>query len=713
MSDKDKPHEITLLHVNEEYTLRETVAPEGYLLTTDITFTIDENGTVKTSASTTKDEDGNEIILVEDDRTSVKVSKVDVADGKELEGATIQILDKDGKVVEEWISGKEAHEVRGLLTGEEYTLKETVAPEGYCLTAETHFTIDEDGKVTSGDTKISEESILLIEDDRTRIKVQKTDAGTGEELTGATIQILDKDGNVVEEWVSDKDKPHEITLLHVNEEYTLRETVAPEGYQLTTDITFTIDETGKVTTSGSTTTDENGEVVLLVEDWPEITSVSVSKVWKDDNNRDGRRPMNLTVKLYANGTEIATRQLTAANGWAHVEKNLRKCDAEGKEIAYTWEEVPAENGYTAEAKKVAGSMTVFTNGYTCEETEISVRKVWNDNDNANGTRPASIRVQLLADGEVVEEATLNAGNGWKTTWTGLKKNVNTTGTMDGSKAIKYTVEETDIPEGYVCTITGDGEKGFVITNSNENGKLVIKKVFDIEEKEPEPETMDALISIPVVKIWDDMDNADGNRPDHITVHLFEGGEEIASATLNEANGWKHTFEDLPQYRNNLTIRYHITEDPVEHYTTMINGYTIVNKYNRKMTSVTVRKVWEDFNDKKHERPASLKVTLNNGMSVTLNNENGWTATISNLPVIVNGEEMEYFWHEAEVAGYKQLGVTQTGTVTTFTNRIIGIPEVPPDKPKPRTFGPPVYVFEEYETALGIPLLINHVGDCFD
>ena len=52
-------------------------------------------------------------------------------------------------------------------------------------------------------------------------------------------------------------------------------------------------------------------------------------------------------------------------------------------------------------------------------------------------------------------------------------------------------------------------------------------------------------------------------------------------------------------------------------------------------------------------------------------------------------------------------------MTTFTNKVIEVPEVPQDQPKPRTFGNPIYIFEEYETALGIPVLINHVGDCFD
>ncbi len=73
----------------------------------------------------------NGTLLVEDSRTSVKVSKVDISDGKELEGAHIQIIDQDGNVVDEWDSTKEAHVTEKLKTGKIYTLRETVAPDGY------------------------------------------------------------------------------------------------------------------------------------------------------------------------------------------------------------------------------------------------------------------------------------------------------------------------------------------------------------------------------------------------------------------------------------------------------------------------------------------------------------------------------------------------------------------------------------------------------
>ncbi|MBR4205516.1 MAG: S-layer homology domain-containing protein, partial [Clostridia bacterium] len=173
---------------------------------------------------------------------------------------------KDGNVVEEWVSSDEAHEIKGLKTGVEYTLKETVAPDGYTVASETTFTIDETGKVTSTGT-VTEDGVMLVENAKTGVKVSKTDIADGAELEGATIQVLDKDGKVVEEWVS-TEEAHEIEGLKTCVEYTLKETVAPDGYTVASETTFTIDETGKVTSTGTVTEDgvmlvENAKTVVL------------------------------------------------------------------------------------------------------------------------------------------------------------------------------------------------------------------------------------------------------------------------------------------------------------------------------------------------------------------------------------------------------------------------------------------------------------------
>ena len=217
--------------------------------------------------------------------TSVKISKVDIADGKELEGATIQLIDKEtGEVVEEWTSTNEAHEVTGLTTGKTYILRETVAPEGYSITSDTTFELKDDGSIDTEKTTttVSEEGVLLVEDTITSVKISKVDIADGEELEGATIQLIDKEtGEVVEEWTS-TNEAHEVTGLTTGKTYILRETVAPEGYSITSDTTFELKEDGSIDTEKTTTT-VSEEGVLLVEDTRRIDFV-VNKVSATDDH---------------------------------------------------------------------------------------------------------------------------------------------------------------------------------------------------------------------------------------------------------------------------------------------------------------------------------------------------------------------------------------------------------------------------------------------
>jgi len=281
------------------------------------------------------------------------------------------------------------------------------------------------------------------------------------------------------------------------------------------------------------------------------------------------------------------------------------------------------------------------------------------------------------------------------------------------RAIVYTVAETKTPAGYTAKVTGSAAKGFVITNTLEKGNLVIEKNFDIQVPEIVPEEEEQVTNIEVRKVWDDGDNADGIRPDSVTVHLYAGGTEVASKRLTAGNGWSTVFAELPKFINGTPITYRVTEDPVAGYTTEIHGFTITNRHTPETTQVTVRKVWNDDNNRKKIRPKSVTMRLNNGQEVVLNEQNGWQATVSGLPAKANGEAITYVWSEKEVLGYEIEGVSVDGSVTTITNKPWERPENPPKGRKPREPGDPTYIFEEYDTPLGVEIVINHVGDCFD
>ena len=200
---------------------------------------------------------------------SVYVSAVDAADGWELAGAILQILDEQSNIMAEWESAMVPHAIEGLHTGVAYTIRATVAPNGYIIPNDVMFSIDETGKVTTSGS-IASDGVLLVEFDPTEFRIKSIDAANGDSLAGATMQILDEDSNLVEEWVSTTDVEETedvdesirtVTGLNTGVEYTLRAVAAPDGYSIPTDTTFSIDEQGNVTYSGKKAQDGT----LLVE----------------------------------------------------------------------------------------------------------------------------------------------------------------------------------------------------------------------------------------------------------------------------------------------------------------------------------------------------------------------------------------------------------------------------------------------------------------
>jgi|GEM_PF-3044255 len=132
-----------------------------------------------------------------------------------------------------------------------------------------------------------------------------------------------------------------------------------------------------------------------------------------------------------------------------------------------------------------------------------------------------------------------------------------------------------------------------------------------------------------------------------------------------------------------------------------------------LTNVSVKKIWDDNNDAAGIRPDSIRMTLSNGMSVVLDESNHWSATITDLPATENGQVITYTWKEETVPGYVQTSSKVVGNTTVITNGLPGS-DTPdqPNAPKKRP-GVPVTTIEDYDTALGLDVIINHVGDCFD
>lgn len=401
------------------------------------------------------DEDSNPVSQNEDTTPLVKVAKVDIATGEELEGAAIQILDKDSSVAEEWTSTKEVHEITGLLIGEEYTLHEDEAPDGYIVAPDTTFTIDETGKVISTG-KVNEDGVLLVEDAKTFIKVSRINSTHGKEAEGAEIQILDKDGSVIDAWTSGTEA-HEVIGLKTGVDYTIHEQVAPEGCKAAGDSSFTIDENGKVTSTG--TVNEDG--VLLIED----AKPSVSFLITDFASGEALEGAQLQL-LDDEGNVIEEWTSTKE---AYVLKNLRT------DVTYTVHENAAPDGFAVapETKLCIDSNNnvTFTGKKTTEgilliedaRTSIKIAKV----DKTSGEKVEGAKIQILdKEGIVFEE------------WRSGKEAHEVTGLKTGEI---YILREIEAPVGYALAadteiaLKADGTIDMSKTTAVvENGEILIK-----------------------------------------------------------------------------------------------------------------------------------------------------------------------------------------------------------------------------------------------
>ena len=292
-------------------------------------------------------------------------------------------------------------------------------------------------------------------------------------------------------------------------------------------------------------------------------------------------------------------------------------------------------------------------------------------------------------------------------------------TLDDLEPGIYTVVERNA-ETLVkyYTLTGTSITGMVV-EVGANGQAATARLVNQYKPAMTPEPDAEFVDIPVTKTWNDSNNKDGNRPGSITVRLFADGVEVDSHVLTAAENWAFTFTDKPRFKEDYKteIVYTVNEDPVTMYNTQINGYNIVNDYRPEVTSVSVTKIWVEPNGDASKRPASIGMTLSDGQKdvtvVVLNKDNNWTATVDNLPTTVNGVPAKYAWKEQGVLGYQLTNVEQNGSNMVFTNTLWTPPtDNPPGKP-PKTPGDTWYVFEDYDTPLGVEVVINHVGDCFD
>ena len=258
-----------------------------------------------------KESDGfSQTVTMLDAPTRVKISKADITTHEEIPGATLRVLDKDGNVVDEWVSEDAPHYIEAVLVaGETYTLEETLVPDnsGYVPTNAIQFMVEDGGKVQH----------VFMHDDYTKVQISKTDIATGKEISGAKLKITDTDGKTIAEWVTDG-TPHYMERIPMGT-YTLTETMAPieQGYVRAESITFEVGPTGDI---------------QRVEMKDDFTKVEISKA----DMTDGRELPGAKLKITnASGCTIAEWE---TNGQPHRIERLKPGD-------YTLIETTAPTGY--------------------------------------------------------------------------------------------------------------------------------------------------------------------------------------------------------------------------------------------------------------------------------------------------------------------------------------------------------------------------------
>ena len=236
--------------------------------------------------------------------------------------------------------------------------------------------------------------------------------------------------------------------------------------------------------------------------------------------------------MYAGDQKVGKAvELSADNKWTHTFSNLDEKKA-GQVINYTVKEIDVPEGYTQAVEATNPGQVVVTNTHEPEKTKVEVSKKWEDGDDQDGLRPASIQVQLYKDGLPTDQVLeLSAANDWKGAFENLDAKA-------AGKAIAYTVKEVTVPDGYKVTVNDKDKANVVLTNTHEP----------------------ALTEMKVTKKWDDANDQDGLRPKSIKVQLYANDEKVGDPVeLSADNKWTHTFSKLPEKKAGQAISYRVEE----------------------------------------------------------------------------------------------------------------------------------------------------------
>ncbi len=587
-----------------QFTVEEVTAPEGYVLDSNpMKVTIKADGAVKT-VKNTMDPNASKKLTVK------KVWKDESnQDGKRPASIAVDVYANGQKLADKTVT------VTGGSTDAEWTAQTTDLPIFDASGQKIIYTIGED-QLDGYDAPEVDQENLTVTNTRTPEKIA---IKSSKKWDDAENQDGKRPANVVvklyKEVGGQKSEVENRTLTEADQWAT--EFTNLNKYEKGQEVVYSLEEDAVPHYQSQVTGNAADGFVVTNTYKPETVKISGQKKWEDAENQDGKRPNAVRVKILKGQDIVDVQEVTAANGWKYESNPLPKY-ASGQEIAYTVAE-EAVPGYTS---KVDGYN--ITNSYTPETVKVSGQKKWDDAENQDGKRPASVKVKILNGDTVVDEQNVTSANDWKYESKALPK-------YAAGQEITYTVSEEAVP-GYTSKVDG-----YNITNSYT------------------PETTTVSGS----KTWEDGDNQDGKRPASITVNLLADGQKVNTQTVGEAEGWSYNFTGLPVYKDGQRITYTVTEESVPGYSTNLNGYNITNSYTPEKTEITASKTWNDSDNQDGKRPTKISIKLMKTVggvktevaSKEVTAADQWQTKFENLPVYENGQKIDYSIEEDDVAGY--------------------------------------------------------------
>ena len=430
-------------------------------------------------------------------------------------------------------------------------------------------------------------------------------------------------------------------------------------------------------TSANSKIDQNTKTITNTFKVPtDKISIPVVKVWNDNNNTANKRPDNVVLVLTGNdGSEAHKVTLSGHNAdendgnrWLYTFIDLPKYNAtNGDEIVYTLSEEKLNSKFYSTSVEQESKTVTNTFSVPDEKTSVTVRKVWNDNNNTAQKRPESVTLILSASGSEVARQTLTSSNAieaatntWEYTFNDLKKY-----DANGNE-IEYTLSEENL------------NNKFYTSDVNQENKTVTN-TFSVPGE---------TVSVTVTKTWNDNNNEAGKRPTSITLKVSGNGKNYtqevteANADSSNSNNWVYTFNDLPKYDGNgdeiaytvdeldLNNEFYIKSSVNQETRTIVNTFQVPGEN----VTIPVTKIWDDNNDIAKKRPGSITIQVKNGEEVVAESpvtaDTEWKHEFT-LPKFDNyGNEIKYTIDEADLNNkyYEKGNVDQTAKTITNVSK---------------------------------------------